>query len=99
MAAGWRTVQFFVSAKGIHEVEIDTSNKVRVRCSCRAFKKFAPCVHANYVRKNINNSDEGPVYSVSVPDDVTDEEAYEAIRDTKKFREFILKHGKVLSID
>lgn len=99
MTATWRTVQFFVSAKGIHEVQIETSNAVRVRCDCRAFKKLLPCVHANYVRSNINKTDDGPVYSVSVPEEVSDEEAIEAIGDTQKFRQFILKYGKVLSID
>lgn len=99
MVSEWRTVQFFVSTKGVHEVALETSKKIKVKCDCPSFKKFSPCVHANYVRKNITKDGDDRTYSISIPEYVADEEAIEALNDSVLFREFVLKHGRVLSID
>jgi hypothetical protein len=37
-------------------------------------------------------------YSIKVPDDVDDDEAFEALEDPELFRSFIVKYGKVLVI-
>lgn len=99
MSKEWRTVQVFLSEKGVHEVEIDVTNKIKIRCNCSSYKKFFPCAHANYVRNNLVDGEDGLSYSISVPVDVDDEEAFKALENPEKFREFVLKHGKVLVID
>jgi hypothetical protein len=95
----WRTVQVFLSEKGVYEVEISVSGKVKVRCNCPSFKRLFPCVHANYVRKDIDKSPDGLSYSVSIPADVDDDESLDALNDPMKFREFVLRHGKVIVLD
>lgn len=99
MADDWRTVQVFLSEKGIHEVELNTAKSLRIRCNCASFKRFFPCVHAKYVKEQITKSPDGISYSVSIPDVLDDDESLYALDDPKLFREFILKYGKVLVID
>lgn len=99
MTSEWRTVQFFVSAKGVHEVSLETSRKTKVRCDCPDFKKLYPCSHANYVRKNIVKVGDERVYSISIPEDIDDDYATLALSDPDLFREFVINHGRVLSID
>lgn len=99
MASEWRTVQFFVSDKGVHEVKLETSKKIKVKCDCPSFKKLSPCVHATYVRKNIVKIGDDRTYSISIPEEVDDDEAMIALSDPDLFREFVVRHGRVLSID
>jgi len=93
----WRTVQMFLSPDGVFEVEIDAENSKKVRCTCPAFQRSARCQHAKYVKKYMAEN-EGH-YSIHIPEDVEDEEAFAAMADPKLFREFVLKHGKVEVID
>jgi hypothetical protein len=93
----WRTVQMFLSPDGVFEVEIDADNSKKVRCSCPTFQRSARCQHAKHVKKYMSENDGH--YSISIPETVEDEEAFEAMADPKLFREFVLKHGKVEVID
>lgn len=93
MEIEWRTIQFFLGEDGISEVEIDHENRKKVRCSCAGFAKRGGCAHASVVRKEMEEN--FGHYTISVPDTVDDDEAFDALADPDNFREFILKYGKV----
>jgi hypothetical protein len=99
MLKEWRTIQLFLTKNGIAEVELETFNQKKIRCSCKTSKPWAKCSHIKYVREQMKKSIDGNSYSISVPEDVDDDEAMDAIGDPYSFREFVIKHGKVLVID
>lgn len=94
MESSWRTAQIFLSsqAAGVFEVEIDqqTSN---VRCNCPVWKSKQVCKHTRFVLGKIKGN--RGKYTVSVPAEVPDDEIFGVMDDAEKFREFILKHGKI----
>ena len=93
----WRTVQMFIGTDGVSEVEIDTDNSKKVRCTCTSFQSTARCKHVKYVKQYMieNNGH----YSIHIPEDVPDEEAILAMADPALFREFVLKYNKVIALD
>jgi hypothetical protein len=93
MDIDWRTVQMFLSEEGIAEVEIDTDNSSKVRCSCPSFQKNARCKHQRKVRATI--AENFGHYTVLVPEDVPEEVALTAMSDPQKMREFIIRYGRV----
>lgn len=95
MEIEWRTVQVFLDNEdmSISEVAVDALNSSKVRCSCDKFQKMARCKHAKFVRDKMKRN--GGVFNLVLPEDVADEEAMDALRDTELFRELILKYGKV----
>ena len=95
----WRTIQLFVASDGVAEVELETFNQKKVRCSCGTYASRKKCKHTKFVRKSMSKSSDGVTYSISVPEDVDDDEAMAAISDPKAFREFVIKHGKVIHLD
>ena len=97
MDIDWRTVQLFLGDEGVSEVQIDSENSTKVRCSCNAFSKSARCKHARFVKNQIGNNDGH--YSIHVPLDISDEYAFTAMSSADAFREFIIKYGKVEVID
>ena len=93
MEIDWRMVQVFLGEEGVSEVEIDSENHKKVRCTCAAFKTSARCKHSKYVR-NLMDQNDGH-YSIQIPVHVPDDIAMEAMSSSASFREFILKYGKV----
>jgi hypothetical protein len=89
----WLTVQLFIGDEGVSEVEIDSDNHNKVRCSCKTFNNFAKCKHSRYVKERISNNDGH--YSVYIPENVADETAVVAMTNPILWRDFILKHGQV----
>lgn len=100
MEIEWRTVQMFLDKdnpdEGISEVSVDDHNPKKVRCSCRKFKMTARCKHAQFVKDKIKNSD--GIYSIRVPEEVSDEEAIDSLADIDLFRDFVIKYGEVVVI-
>lgn len=94
MESVWRTVQVFISAQGagIFEVEINTETK-KTRCNCPVFAQKHKCKHSKFVESKVEGN--SGHYSILVPHEVSEELAYEASEDPKKFREFVLKYAKV----
>jgi hypothetical protein len=90
----WRTVQLFISAQaaGIFEVEVDTETK-KLRCSCPKWKKFFSCKHVRFVHDRMIVN--GGHYSVLIPQEVSEDLAFEANDDAAKFREFVVKYAKI----
>jgi hypothetical protein len=97
MEIDWRVVQFFISEDGVAEAEVDSENPNRVRCSCQRFSVRGRCKHVTYIKEKMAEN-EGH-YQIKVPYEVPDDEAILAISTAKRFRDFILKYGTVISID
>lgn len=97
MDISWRTVQFFLDDEGVSEVEVDQENGAKVRCDCLQFSRAARCKHAKYV-KDAMVGNEGH-YTLEVPVNVDDEEAFMAMVDATKFRNFVMKYGKVVVLE
>lgn len=97
MKNGWRTVQMFLEEAGIFEVEVDSTNRNKVRCSCSAFKNSTRCKHAKFV-KNAMNENDGH-YTIQIPVEVDEDEAIIAMDSAEAFRQFIIKYGRVETLD
>jgi hypothetical protein len=93
----WRTVQFFLGEEGVSEVEVDSENTSKTRCSCRSFQMTARCKHVKFVKGRMEDS-EGH-YNIVIPEDVPDSAAVLAVQTPEAFRTFIMKYGKVEVID
>lgn len=93
MATEWRVVQLFISMDGVAEVEVDAENSGRVRCNCRTYASTRRCKHTKFVKTLMDKSD--GVYSVPVPEEVPDEEAFEAISNPALWRQFVIKYGDI----
>jgi hypothetical protein len=96
MEIEWRTIQLFLDEDGISEVELDYNNRKKIRCNCKDFSGLAKCKHVKFVRLELDKNN--GAYSIKVPDDVDDDEAFEALEDPASFRSFIIKYGKILVI-
>lgn len=93
MDIDWKTVQMFLSDNGVFEVQIDADNNKKVRCNCPDFMNSARCKHQKHVRGMIDSNDGH--YTIMVPDDVSEEEAIEAMRDSESMRQFIIRHARI----
>jgi hypothetical protein len=96
MATQWRTVQFFIGDEGVSEVELDSNDSSKVRCSCQKYASMRRCKHVKFVKDRINKT--SGEYSVSIPDDVPDEETENAIADYVSWRNYIIKYGEIEAI-
>lgn len=93
MDIDWRTVQLFLSEDGIAEVQIDSENSRKVRCTCKDFFKNARCKHQRRVKTAIDENNGH--YTVLVPDDIPEEVALNAMEDAESMREFIIKYARI----
>ncbi len=93
MTNDWRTVQLFLEAYGIAEVEVDSKNTKLIRCTCPSYTSVRGCAHSKYVKKNMQENDGH--YTVSIPVEVDDEDAIAATSSAEAFRNFIIKYGRV----
>jgi hypothetical protein len=94
MGIDWRTIQIFLSDDFVCEVQVDTDNHKKMRCSCPIFSRVGRCKHVRFV-KNAAENNSGH-YSIMVTgDDATEEAVIEASKDSKKFRDFIIKHAVI----
>ena len=93
MLSDWRTVQLFLSNEGVAEVEVDALRPYQARCNCKGGKNKGKCAHVKYVRE-IMDENNGH-YTVTIPVEVDEEVADEAMASAEAFREFIIRYGKV----
>jgi hypothetical protein len=91
----WRTIQFFLDSEEfiISEVSVDAMNSKKMRCSCPKFGKFARCKHVKFMQERLEGTN--GVFNLTIPPEVDDEEAYDAVHDTELFRQLVLKFGKI----
>jgi hypothetical protein len=93
MSANWRTVQMFLSENGVYEVQLDINDNTNIKCDCKTYKPKSWCKHAKFVRTKMDGNDGH--FQIFIPEEIEDDEAYAVMTDAVKFREFIIKHGKV----
>jgi len=91
-AAEWRTVQFFLSPRGVFEVEIDLGSD-EVRCTCPGFESRTVCKHTRTVvsRAKRNNG----VYPLKVSSRASQKESDAAQESNESFRDFVIKYGYI----
>jgi hypothetical protein len=91
-AAEWRTVQFFLSTRGVYEVSIDL-NGDDVRCTCEAYELRSSCKHTRIVvsKARRNNG----VYPLKVSSKATEDESMTASESSEAFREFVIQYGYI----
>ena len=98
MDIDWRTVQLFLGEDGVSEVSIAAHDSRKVRCTCNSFFGSARCKHTKFVKQRMQENNGN--YSISIPEEIDDEDAYEAMENgAESFREFVLKYGVVEVID
>lgn len=88
----WRTVQLFLSVRGVFEVEVDLATS-DVRCNCPSFTTRSSCRHANLVEVRMDEN--GGTYPLKVSSKAPAGEATRARDSAKEFRDFVVKYGKV----
>lgn len=95
MEIEWRTVQLFLNNDdfGISEVSVDALNARKIRCNCNKFSKMGRCKHVKFIREKMDKT--GGVFNLTIPPEVPDEEAFDALGDTDLFRELVVKYGKI----
>lgn len=91
-AEEWRTVQLFLTTRGVYEVEVDLSSR-DVRCNCQNFEARKSCKHAQLVAERME--DNGGTYPLKVSSKAPANEATKARESAKEFRDFVVHYGKV----
>jgi hypothetical protein len=91
-----RVVQLFLSPSnsagpGIFEVSNTPSGDLV--CDCPGFTGRKTCKHTKFVR--IRQENNNGVYPLEISTRATKEEAAEAAKSNKTFRDFVVKYGKI----
>lgn len=88
----WRVVQVFLSPKGsgVYEVELTTDGS-DVRCNCQSYVRRNSCRHVKFVTSKMTDG----TYPIQVHHSARDEDLAEHITDPAKFRDFIIRFGKI----
>ena len=90
--AEWRTVQMFLSIRGIFEVEIDLESD-EVRCNCPGFIARNVCKHSRMVVDKAREN--GGIYPLQVSSKAPTTETKVANSTPEAFRDFVIKYGKI----
>jgi hypothetical protein len=93
MGLDMRPIQFFLTDDYVCEVSIDFNDPKILECNCPRKFKFLPCKHIKFVQDMME--DNNGVLSFNVPEEVDDDDIYEAMEDAVSFRSFLIKNGKV----
>jgi len=88
----WRTIQFFLSVRGVFEVQIDLESD-SARCNCPAFVARNVCKHSRYVVEKIKGNN--GIYPMKVSSRASQEEIKRANESSNAFREFVVNYGKI----
>jgi hypothetical protein len=88
----WRTVQFFLSPRGVFEVSIDIEGD-DVRCTCPGFESRNICKHSRAVISRATKND--GVYPLKVSSRAPAHETASATSSAETFREFVIKYGYI----
>lgn len=89
----WRTIQFFLSTRGVFEVQIDLESD-GARCNCPEFISKDSCKHSRYVVSKIKGNN--GIYPMKVSSRASKEEIKRANQSTAdEFREFVVNFSKI----
>lgn len=94
MSAEWRILQVFLSPRqpAIYEVELNLDSQ-EVRCTCPTYKGRQTCRHLKFVKARMDGNDGN--YPLMVAEKAESENIEEVMSTPDKFREFVVKYGKV----
>lgn len=93
----WRTIQIFLEDDGVYELEADSEDYQKMRCSCSFYKSGKRCKHMRHVRRRIEEN--GGTYAIQIPATVNDEDVIEAMKDRDLFRKFVIDNAKIEVIE
>lgn len=91
-----RLVQVFLSqtqTPGPSIYEVSTDDSGALYCTCAGYQGRKSCKHTKFVQARID-SNHGS-YPLEISNRATEEEAALAKTSSEKFREFIIKYGKI----
>lgn len=96
MSSEWRTVQLFLDEElfQVCEVLISSSNPRKISCTCKPYQTSSRCKHVKFVRTSMDGND--GQYKIEVSATVTSEDSVVAIDTAEEWRDFVVKHGKVI---
>jgi hypothetical protein len=90
----WRTVQFFLESENAGVCEVESDRAGNFRCDCSVFSKGGKsCRHVRLVRKR-SEENNGP-YPLQVSVKASAKEVEDAQNDPEKFRQFVIKYGRI----
>ncbi len=92
-----RLVQVFLSqtqtpGPGIYEVSVQEGTE-RLFCTCPGFSGRGSCKHTKFVKARIENNNGN--YPLEISNRASKDDADQARISNSKFREFIIKFGKI----
>ena len=98
LAADWRMVQVFLSARqpAIYEVEIDMESGKRwapTRCSCPTYRRNNKCRHIEWIRQQMithNGQDPVRIHRSAGVDNM-----HHVMGSASAFRDFVVRYGRV----
>lgn len=92
MSSNWRTVQVFLSSRGVGVFEVEmTLDGKQTRCNCPTFKSRKACRHITFVRNGMRDGH----YPIRVhPSARADETSFDPT-DPDQFRSFVLRYAKI----
>jgi hypothetical protein len=92
--SNWRTVQVFLSPRNpaVYEVELNLDTG-RPRCSCPTYRAKSGCRHTKAVQDRMQDS--GGQYPIMINEGAEESALSDAIQDPTKFRDFIMRFGRV----
>lgn len=91
-----RLVQVFLSeakTPGPNIYEVSTDEVGALYCTCPGYKGRITCKHTKFVQARIDSNNGS--YPLEISNRATEEEAQVAKTSNEKFREFIIKYGKI----
>lgn len=88
----WRTLQLFLSTRGVYEVELNMDDSA-LRCTCAGYVTRQYCKHTRWVQTRMRNN--GGTYPMHVSTRAPAFEAKTANQSPEAFRDFVLKYGKI----
>lgn len=94
----WRTIQFFIFHYGVCEVQIDVDDSDNMQCTCPLWPIRKRCTHSKWVRIKMNmNAGHYPLQLSSKAFD--EQEIHLALKNQKKFRNFVLHNTRIEVLD
>lgn len=88
----WQTTQLFLSATGVHEVEMNLDTQ-KLRCNCQGANARSNCKHMLFVHMRMERN--GGTYPVEISKKAKIADATVANLDPDAFRDFLIKYGKI----
>ena len=98
LAADWRMVQVFLSARqpAIYEVEIDMDKSkpdTATRCSCPTYRRNNKCRHTEWIQQQMVTHD--GKYPLRIHRSAGVDNMHHVMGSASAFRDFVVRYGRV----